>query len=240
MSGNILITGGAQRFGRELAFALHDAGYSVTITYRHQRDSLTEMADAGISCIQADFSDADRTSAFINKVCTEFSALRAVIHNASEWLPESQKNAPAEVLKANWVVHVQAPYMINLAFEELLAAGAQHYGMADIIHLTDYVAERGSSKHIAYAASKAALHNMTLSFATKLAPAVKVNSIAPALLMFRESDDEVYRKRVENKSLLPPGPGAREGIEAVQLLLNSKYITGRNLPLDGGRQLKTG
>jgi len=240
MTGNVLITGGAQRFGRALAFALHDAGYSVTITYRRQRDSLTEMADAGITCIQADFSSADRTSAFIDKVCAEFSALRAVIHNASDWLPESQENAPAEVLEANWAVHVQAPYLINLAFENLLAAGAQQDGMADIIHLTDYVAERGSSKHIAYAASKAALHNMTLSFATKLAPAVKVNSIAPALLMFRESDDEEYRKRVVKKSLLPPGPGAREGIEAVQLLLNSKYITGRNLPLDGGRQLKTG
>ena len=53
------------------------------------------------------------------------------------------------------------------------------HAASDIIHFTDYVVERGSDKHIAYAASKAALDNMTRSFARKLAPEVKVNSIAP-------------------------------------------------------------
>ena len=58
-----------------------------------------------------------------------------------------------------------------------------HHGHAasDIIHITDYVVERGSDKHIAYAASKAALDNMTRSFARKLAPEIKVNAIAPSL-----------------------------------------------------------
>jgi dihydromonapterin reductase/dihydrofolate reductase len=48
------------------------------------------------------------------------------------------------------------------------------------------VVERGSDKHIAYAASKAALDNMTRSFARKLAPEIKVNAIAPSLIMFNE------------------------------------------------------
>ncbi len=61
---------------------------------------------------------------------------------------------------------------------------------ADIIHIGDYVSSRGSNKHIAYAASKAAQDNLTLSFAAKLAPKVKVNSVAPALLLFNEGDDD--------------------------------------------------
>ena len=48
--------------------------------------------------------------------------------------------------------------------------------MADIIHISDYVAEKGS-KHIAYAAGKAALNNLTLSFSAMLAPKVKVNTV---------------------------------------------------------------
>ncbi len=240
MPGNVLVTGGGQRFGRALALALNTAGYQVTITYRQARKNLKELESAGIHCLAADFSTVENTRAFIKSFSARCVSLRAVIHNASDWLQESPDSDPAEVLESNWAVHVQAPYLINLALEGFLQQGASEYGMADIIHLTDYVADRGSSKHIAYAASKAALHNLTLSFAARLAPNVKVNSIAPALLMFREYDDEAYRERVAKKSLLAPGPGAKEGVAAVMLLLESTYITGRSLALDGGRHLKTG
>ena len=240
MSGTVLITGGAQRFGRALALALNEQGYEVIITYRRHRDSLEELESRGIQCIQADFSSPGSINAFTEDFIGRCSALRAVVHNASDWVPESDTTEPAEVMNQNWAVHVQAPYLMNLAFTDLLRQGEKDYGHADIIHITDYVAERGSSKHIAYAASKAALQNMTLSFAASLAPQVKVNSIAPALLMFRDSDDEDYRQKVQRKSLLPPGPGAAEGISAVQMLLESRYITGRCLALDGGRHLKTG
>lgn len=240
MPGTILITGGAQRFGRELALALADTGYRVVITYRRERDNLVDLSDAGIRCLKADFKNADTTQAFVTQAQGEFDSLRAIVHNASDWLPESVGHDPVDVMAINWNVHVQAPYLLNISLEEQLLKGAKEYGMADIIHLTDYVVERGSSKHIAYAASKAALHNLTLSFAAKLAPHVKVNSIAPALLMYRDTDDHHYKEKVARKSLLPPGPGALEGIQAVNVLLDSRYITGRSLSLDGGRHLKAG
>ncbi len=65
----------------------------------------------------------------------------------------------------------------------------------------------GSDKHIAYAASKAALDNMTRSFARKLAPDVKVNAIAPALIMFNTGDDEAYRQQALTKSLMQIAQG---------------------------------
>lgn len=77
-------------------------------------------------------------------------------------------------------VHVSAPCQINLALAPLLRAEGS--GKADIIHVGDHVSERGSRKHMAYAASKAA-DNLTLSFSANLAPGVKVNSIAPALVL---------------------------------------------------------
>ncbi len=240
MKGEILITGGAQRFGRALALDLAGQGYGVSISYRQPRDSLAELEGAGIKCLQADFSHEDSTTEFIARIRKTLASLRALIHNASDWIPESVQSNPADVMRQNWAVHVQAPYLMNLALADLLRKGADQHGQADIIHLTDYVAGRGSSKHIAYAASKAALENMTLSFASSLAPAIKVNSIAPALLMFRDSDDAEYRQRVRTKSLLAPGPGAEEGISVVQMLLSSSYITGRSIPLDGGRHIKNG
>ncbi|MDP0699478.1 SDR family oxidoreductase, partial [Klebsiella pneumoniae] len=98
-----------------------------------------------------------------------------------------------------------------------------------------YVVERGSDKHIAYAASKAALDNMTRSFARKLAPEVKVNAIAPAMILFNEGDDAEYRQQALNKSLMKIAPGEKEVIDLIDYLLTSCYVTGRTFAVDGGR-----
>ncbi len=134
-------------------------------------------------------------------------------------------------------VHVAAPYLINRRCGELLRRHGEAHGQADIIHLGDYVTTTGSRKHIAYAASKAALDNLTLSFATALAPLVKVNAIAPSLLMFNADDDDAYRERARRKSLLEVAPGEGEGVAAIRYLLDSHYLTGKTIALDGGRPL---
>ncbi|VAR88808.1 short chain dehydrogenase [Klebsiella pneumoniae] len=112
------------------------------------------------------------------------------------------------------------------------------HNASDIIHITDYVVERGSDKHIAYAASKAALDNMTRSFARKLAPEVKVNAIAPSLIMFNEGDDEAYRQQALDKSLMKIAPGEKEISDLIDYLFTSRYVTGRSFAVDGGRPLR--
>lgn len=97
-------------------------------------------------------------------------------------------------------VHVFAPYQLNLSLAPLLKASRSSY--ADIIHVGDYVGSRGSKRHIAYAASKAAQDDLTLSFSARLGPKVKVNSVAPALVLFNEDDDEEYRKTTLKKNLM--------------------------------------
>ena len=89
----------------------------------------------------------------------------------------------------------------------------------------------------AYAASKAALTNLTLSFARLLAPRVKVNAVAPSLIMFNQGDSQAYREKTLKKSLMGIEPGAEVAVATLQFLLDNPYITGRTLPLDGGRHL---
>ena len=117
----------------------------------------------------------------------------------------------ADVLACMMQIHVNTPYLLNHALERLLRGHG--HAASDIIHFTDYVVERGSDKHVAYAASKAALDNMTRSFARKLAPEVKVNSIAPSLILFNEHDDAEYRQQALNKSLMKTAPGEKEVID---------------------------
>ncbi|MGT4676794.1 SDR family oxidoreductase, partial [Aeromonas caviae] len=133
-------------------------------------------------------------------------------------------------------IHVNAPYLLNHALESLLRGHGQ--AASDIIHITDYVVERGSDKHIAYAASKAAMDNMSRSFARKLAPEIKVNAIAPSLILFNEGDDAEYRKQALDKSLMKIAPGEKEIIDLIEYLFGSHYVTGRSFAVDGGRHLR--
>ena len=239
MTSPILITGGAQRLGLAIAKDLLRQHHKVIITYRTKKPSVDELKGLGALAIQADFSTQDGIDSLIEAIKKETISLRCIVHNASDWDQESDTQDYNQLFGKMMQVHANTPYQINLALQGLLQKHAtQSEEFGDIIHMTDYVQLKGSKKHIAYAASKAALHNLTLSFSALLAPQIKVNSIAPALVMFNDHDSEEYRARALKKSLLETCPGAEEAVKAVNFLLNSNYITGQTIHLDGGRHLK--
>ena len=232
----ILITGAGKRIGLALARHFLAQQQPVMISYRTRYAAVDELEQAGAICLYGDFSTNDGIEQFADAVKQQCSGLRAILHNASAWLAESSGSTLAETLTAMLQIHVHAPYLLNHHLEPLLIGHG--HASADIIHFTDYVVERGSDKHIAYAASKAALDNMTRSFARKLAPEVKVNAIAPAMIMFNEHDDAQYRQKALNKSLMKIAPGEQEITALVEYLLSSHYVTGRTHAVDGGRPLR--
>lgn len=227
----VLITGASQRLGLNAALYLKQKGYDVSVTYRSQNAGLAQLKEAGVDAFHADFTTDEGIENFIRETKQRYSSLRAIIHNASSWWPED-KHDDAYRFDGMMQVHAKAPFLINKALQSLL-----NQKNADIIHMTDLVAQIGSDKYIAYAASKAALENLTYSFARKWAPEIKVNAIAPALLKFNEHDNEEYKTKALQKSLLGNEPGWQESNNAILYLLESDYITGRVLPLDGGRHL---
>lgn len=228
----ILITGASQRIGLHCAERLLDEGQPVIISYRTPRASLDRLRERGAVTLPADFSGAPGIHAFIAALKQQTHTLRAIVHNASDWHVETP-GQEAEVFQRMFEVHMLAPYLINLHCAELL----QHGGPADIIHIGDDVTRVGSKKHIAYAASKAGLDNLTLSFAARLAPAIKVNGIAPALIQFNEGDDEEYRRKALAKSSLGIEPGAEVVYQSLRYLLDNPYVTGTTLAVNGGRHL---
>ncbi len=247
----VVITGAGQRVGLHCATALLKHGYQLAVSYRKLSPGIVALQQAGALCIKADFNHLEDLALFVEALAP-YPTIRAIIHNASSWLPDrphsidiakqsvlSQLQQDAAIFDTMQQVHARAPYLLNRALlPKLLASAERSESPADIIHLTDFVASVGSSKHQAYAASKAALENLTLSLARQLAPKVKVNAIAPALLMFNEGDDTAYQQKALAKSLMAVAPGPDEVWQSILYLLSSRYITGRVLALDGGRQLK--
>ena len=228
----ILITGASQRLGLHCVQRFLETGQPLIISYRQERPEVQHLRELGVHCIQADFATEQGGLDFIKQVKALTPTLRAIIHNASLWLSEDGSDASAFTQMMN--VHVLAPYLINTHCAPLLMQ-ATH---ADIIHITDDVTRKGSAKRIAYSASKAALDNLTLSFAARLAPHIKVNSIAPALMMLQPDDDEDYQRRAKAKSVLGTVPGPDVFYQSLRYLLDTPYVTGTTLTVNGGRHLK--
>ncbi len=232
----ILITGGAQRLGRHCAERLVDDGHPVIISYRRERPELEELRARGIVTLSADFSTEAGILDFIARLKAETPSLRAIVHNASDWAPDSAGPEAGANLERLFRVHMQAPYLINLQCRELLEACSEP--QRDIVHMTDYVVRKGSRKHAAYAATKAGLENLTLSFAAMYAPSIQVNAIAPALIMLNEGDSERYIEKAKAKSAMQMVPGPGVIYQSLRYLLDNRYVTGVTLPVDGGRHLR--
>ncbi len=164
---------------------------------------------------------------------TRTQSLRAIIHNASAWIAETRGDESRAFIDM-FNVHMLAPYLINLHCSPLL----QRSSPADIVHISDDVVRKGSRQHIAYCATKAGLDSLTLSFAAQFAPRIKVNGIAPAMVMFNEGDDAAYRAKVLAKSALGIEPGPDVIYQSVRYLLDNPYVTGTTLTVNGGRHIK--
>ena len=252
MTGMVLITGAAQRVGLHCALGLQQAGYQVIATYRQPKAGVEQLRQAGVICLALDIQSDQDLAVQVTALAEQVSALcrqhhlplRALIHNASSWAGEAeagttlleQLSADAAVFDEMFRIHTKLPYLLSRALAPLLTAGQGQ--PADIIAISDFAVNTGSCNHMAYAASKAALENLVLSLARQLAPQVKVNAIAPALLMFNEGDSAEYRAFTLKKSLMEIEPGPAEVLQSIFYLLQSRYITGRVLALDGGRHLK--
>ena len=229
----ILITGAGQRVGLHCAQQLLADGYPVIFTYRSEKPGVQILRDLGAIALFADFSTEAGILDFIERLKIHTDSLRAIVHNASAWLEETPQTETSAFLHM-FSVHMLAPYLINLHCSELL----KRSNPADIVHISDDVTRKGSSKHMAYCATKAGLDSLTLSFAAKLAPRIKVNGIAPALLMFNPDDDAAYRAKTLAKSALGIEPGAEVIYQSLRYLLDNPYVTGTTLTVNGGRHLK--
>ncbi|GGJ82751.1 dihydromonapterin reductase [Pseudomonas matsuisoli] len=229
----ILITGAAQRLGLHCARRLLDDGERVIVTYRTEKPALSELRERGAQTIHADLGSETGTLAFVETLKASTPTLRAIVHNASEWIAETSGTL-AQPFERMFNVHMLAPYLINTHCAEML----RHGGPADIIHMTDDVVRKGSAKHTAYCATKAGLESLMQSFAARFAPQIKVNAIAPALIQFNEEDSIDYRQKALLKSALGIEPGAEVIYQSVRYLLDNPYVTGTTLSVNGGRHLK--
>lgn len=224
----ILITGAGQRIGLHLAHKfLAETAYPLVFTYRTHHQSIDELQSLGALGFQVDFCDASSVQAFMEELPKQISSLRVLVHNASLWIPEADlgENGYQQL----FAVHMQAPYDITQACIPLLRNSDQE--MKDIIAVTDWKSQLGNADYAAYLSTKAGLESLMQSFARKLAPEIKANSISPGLVMFNEGDSDEYKQKRLGEMANPKEIGPESIWQAVQFLMHSSHSTGSKIEL---------
>lgn len=238
-----LITGGGRRIGAEIARHLHQAGFNVLI---HFLRSETEAADLvahfnslrenSAATLRADLNDIEQVEALAKKAVNVWRRVDVLINNASSYYPTEfgtvKESEWDDLLSSN----TKAPFFLSQA---LAPALTQQHGT--IVNIVDIHAESPLENYSPYTIAKAGNAMLTKSLARELAPNVRVNGVAPGVIIWPEKQAE--HSDEEKNRILNQVPLGREGQASdiaktvLFFVSDAPYITGQILAVDGGRSI---
>ena len=233
MSPIALVTGAAHRLGKAFALTLARHGFDIVLHYHQSldeaRQTQAELETLGsrVTVVQADLTDPGQ----IQSLVSSLNSLDVLVNSAA-FMPGG--NVEALTLE-NWDaaldLNLRAPFLLARACAGKMSAGGL------IVNITDVGAHKAWSRFPSYTVSKAALESLTRVLARALAPGIRVNAIAPGLVLQSDIVSDEEWRRLLNRVPLKRAAQAEEIASALEFLLKNEYITGQTIVVDGGYSL---
>lgn len=238
-----LITGGGTGIGRATSRLLAQEGANIAVNYSRSKADAEQTVqeirelDRQAIAVEADVSDERQVASMIDRVVDEFGQLDILVNNAgcTKRVPyEDLAGMTVELWDRIMAVNARGTFLCSRA-----AIGAmKRNGGGQIVNVSSISGYTGQGSCIAYAASKAAIINITRAMAVSQAPEIRVNAVAPGVVETRwieglEEFSEPHRLATPLKRLATPEDVAL----AIYGLAINDFITGKTLVVDGGRTL---
>lgn len=236
----ILVTGGARRVGAAIARILHAEGANIGVHYRLSKteaETLAAELDAirpgSAFTVGGDLGIDGVPEAVADTVLARYGRLDGLVNNASSFFPTPFGTIDAAAWSDLVGSNLKGPLFLTQALAPALreARGA-------VVNIIDIHAERPLRHYALYCAAKAGLAGLTRALALELAPAVRVNGVAPGPVEWPEDEQFVLaeREQIIRHTLLKREGHPSDIARTVRfLLLEAPYITGQILAVDGGR-----
>ena len=238
--GKVALINGGARIGRTVARALATRGCAVALTWRESRDAAestaaaVRAAGADSLTIRADATDDEQVAAAIEKTRNWLGRLDILINMASIYV--STPN-PTE---ADWSLAIDANAKSVFLFSTIAAPVMKAGGGGRIINVNDWLPVSGRPRYkgyVPYYTSKAAVTGLTESLALELAPEILVNAIAPGPILAPPDITPEESTRVVKATPLARWGGADEIARTALFLIETEFVTGECIRVDGGRHL---
>ena len=241
MVDRVLVTGGAQRLGAELVRAFARAGWEVWCHYQHSEqqaaDLRSELREAGrrVDIVRADLARQEEVIALIGDIEHRSGPLRAVVNNASLFVPDTGATFDPERARALLEVNLITPMLLG---RELARQQAENPTEdACMIHVLDQKIYNLNPDYFSYTASKLALERVIALQAQALAPRVRVCGVAPGLMYLSGPQQPDNFERASRINLLRKPTDPADVARTCVFLAQTTSITGTTLCVDNGQHL---
>lgn len=241
-----LVTGAASGIGAAAALALARAGYDVAINYSRSASAAAEIAamaqklGAQTLLCACDVADDAGVRAMLNEVGAKFERLDALINNAgttTEVRPKDFDAMRVEEWDRIFAVNVRGIFSVTRAALPLLRKTSH----PAIVNTASIVGLRPGPQPLPYAASKAAVINLTKTLALNLGPEIRVNAVAPGWMegdwmerMLKEKYDELMGRRARLTPLKRVVTADDVAETMLSLIESNRFVTGEIVVVDGG------
>ncbi|HEX3424143.1 MAG TPA: SDR family oxidoreductase [Sphingomicrobium sp.] len=223
-----IVTGAGKRIGREIAAALIEDGWCVLAHVHHENDDVP----TGAKKVVADFEDPACAEA-IFAAMEGLPPARLLVNNAARFSWDSLGEFNPDELSAHMAVNVRAPAVLIERFAADQKAGEDSL----VVNLLDSKIAAPNPDYLSYTLSKQALGALTELAARALAQrGIRVNGIAPALILRSPGQSEENFQRMHSKNPLGRGVTAGDVIDAIRYLVSARCVTGEVLVIDSGQR----
>jgi len=233
-----LVTGGAVRVGRAISLGLARAGYDLVIAYRSSSAQAATLADEVAALgrtlvhVEADLGEVHAADRLIDAVRTSFGRLDVLVNSAASFQSVPLLDVDGDEWDQVMNLNVRAPHLIVRAAAEMLRESG-----GCVVNITDLSAWQAWSAYPHHAVSKAALAHLTRVQARALAPEVRVNGIAPGVVLPPDDWPMERWDALANVAVLQRTGSPNDVVQALLFLIEAQFITGHIMPVDGGRLL---
>ena len=240
-----LVTGAASGIGRAAAIALARAGYDVAINYSRSEAAAKAVADEVKECgakallLRCDVADEPGVRAMLKTVAEQFGRLDVLINNAgttAAWKPKDLESLSLEDWDRVFAVNVRGLFQVTRAAVPLLRASK-----GCVVNTASIVGLRPGPQPLPYAASKAAVVNLTKTLAYNLGPDIRVNAVAPGWMegdwmqrMLKDKYEDLMGKRAKATPLKRCVTAEDVAETIMSLVQSNRFVTGEVLVIDGG------
>ena len=248
---NLLITGGANRIGREIALHFSKKGWNIALHYFKSSSKAKKLKKiiepnwssyakdeipflwSKVALIKADLRNPKQVEKIIPRAKKQLGTIDCLINNAALFEKDDISNFTIK----RWNDHLNTNLLAPTILTKQFAKQASKKKISNIINIIDQRIFNLTPFFMSYTISKSGLQTLTKTMAMRLAPNIKVNAIAPGpTIKNKRQTDRHFRNQVKS-TLLKKSVRLEDICDTVEFLINNNSITGQIVAVDSGQNL---